>query len=227
MSFEVICTGCGAPSGPSVGLCPFCKTVMISPDDENFEQENSIMNLYEHGRLELALSLANKMYSQDENSKKDPAFLLLYAKILLDTEGPSSLIKSILSEAHLISPGNGEVLDYLELIEAKSFLRKGLEDPGEIQLKNLIRRAPKNVHAHFLLGSHLFWVDDQPGLAIPYLETCVRLSPNFLRAWGCLAAIYKKMGNEQLSIRAFQKCYELEQNPTMKAFFKQEIENQK
>lgn len=227
MSFERICSGCGAASGPSVGICPFCKTVMISADDQNFKQENSITQLYEKGRLDLALSLAKKMYSNDAESKKDVGFLLLYAKILIDTEGPTSLIKGVLSEAHLVDPTNKEILDYIDLTEAKGYLKKGLNDTGEVQLRNLIRRSPNNIHAHFLLGTHLFWSDEQSQMAIPYLETCVRLSPNFLRAWGCLGAIYKKMGNPQLSMRAFQKCAELEPDAEMKEFFLQQANSVK
>lgn len=221
MSFQLICTGCGAASGPSVGICPFCKTVMTSPGDKNFEQENSVTQLYEKGRVDLALSLAKKMFSGDPESKKDVRFLVLYAKILLDTEGPTSLIKSILAEAHLIEPTNQDILDYLDLMEARGYLKKGINDPGEVQLRNLIRRSPNNLHAHFLLGSHLFWIDEQLQMAIPHLETCVRLSPNFLRAWGCLGAIYKKMGNPQLAMRAFQKCAELESDSEMKEYFQQ------
>jgi len=219
MSFEQVCSGCGAPSGPSVGICPFCKTIMASPNGGNFLQEKSITQLYEKGRLDLALVLAKKLYMEDPESKKDISFLMLYAKLLIDTEGPSSLIKSTLSEAHFIDPANSDVLDYLELMEVRNYLRKGPNDIGEVQLKNLIRRSPKNVHAHFLLGTHLFWTDEMPQEAIPHLETCVRLSPNFLRAWGCLGAIYKKLGNPQLAMRAFQKCAELETESRMKEYF--------
>jgi hypothetical protein len=47
----------------------------------------------------------------------------------------------------------------------------------------------------------------------------VRLHPNFLRAWGCLGAIYKKLGNAQLAQMAFQKCAAIETNQNMKNFF--------
>jgi len=219
MSFELICSGCGAASGPSVGICPFCKTVMLSANDGNYQQEKSITQLYEKGQLGLALLLAKRLYSEDAASKKDISFLMLFAKILIESEGPSSLIKSALSDAHLLDPSDPNILDYLELTEIKRYLFKGPNDPGEVQLKSLIRRSPKNVHAHFLLGTHLFWTDEEPQAAIPHLETCVRLSPNFLRAWGCLGAIYKKLGNPQLAMRAFQKCAELETDTRMKNYF--------
>jgi tetratricopeptide (TPR) repeat protein len=219
MSFEVVCSGCGATSGPSVGICPFCKTVMISSHDKNFLQESSVLKHYDNGRLDFALSLANKMYKDDGESKKDVLFLLLYAKILIDTEAPTSQVRTILSEAHLVDPAQVEVLDYIELMQAKMQLKKELNDAGEMMIKNIIRRSPDNIHAHFILGSHLFWTEGELRLAIPHLETCVRLKPNYLRAWGCLAAIYKKMGNKQLAQRAFIKCAELETESKMKAYF--------
>lgn len=219
MSFEQVCSGCGAASGPSVGVCPFCKTIMVSSNDGNYQQEKSVTQLYEKGRLDLALLLAKKLYSEDAESKKDVSFLMLFAKILIESEGPSSLIRSALADAHLLDPSNPNILDYLELMEIKRYLDKGPNDPGEVQLKNLIRRSPGNVHAHFMLGTHFYWTDDEPLMAIPHLETCVRLSPGFLRAWGCLGAIYKKLGNSQLAMRAFQKCAELETESRMKNYF--------
>ncbi|MDZ4083715.1 MAG: hypothetical protein U1E10_12310 [Bdellovibrionales bacterium] len=224
MSFEQVCSGCGATSGPSVGICPFCKTLMTSSSDGNSLQEKSIAQLYEKGRLDLALVLAKKLYTEDPASKKDIGFLMLFAKILIDTEGPSSLTKGVLSEAHLLDPSNQDVMDYLELMEIKTYLKKGHNDTGEVQLKNLIRRSPGNTHAHFLLGTHLFWTDEQPQMAIPHLEICVRQSPNFLRAWGCLGAVYKKLGNSQLAMRAFQKCAELETESKMKEYFLQQAQ---
>ena len=196
---------------------------MSSPQDKNAEQENSVLKIYESGRLDLALDLAKKMYMSDPESKNDPGFVLIYVKILLDSEGPTSLIQGLLAEAHLLDPKRKDIMDYIELVEAKRYLKKGLNDTGETQLRNLLRRSPDNVQAHFILGTHLFWMDEQIQMAIPHLETCLRLSPNFLRAWGCLGAIYKKMGNSQLSIRAFQKCIELEPNERMKEYFEKEV----
>jgi cytochrome c-type biogenesis protein CcmH/NrfG len=60
-------------------------------------------------------------------------------------------------------------------------------------------------------------------LAIPYLESCVRLAPQLLRAWGCLGAIYRELGNKTLAVRAFQKCVELEREGKMKAFFNEQV----
>lgn len=80
-----------------------------------------------------------------------------------------------------------------------------------------------NVHAHFFLGAHRFWVLQDINRAIPHLEICVRLHPNFLRGWGCLGAIYKQLGNTQLARRAFEKCAQLENNSRVKDFFIQQM----
>lgn len=223
MSFEVICSNCGAPSGPSVGICPFCKSMMGSANGKNGIQDRSIESMYETGRLDTALGLAKNKYNTDENAKKDLSFLLLFVKILLDAEAPSVFIRGVLAQGLLIAPSSTDVLDYIDIVEAKSFLKKGIGDAGEKQVRNVLRRSPNSVHAHFLLGTHLFWAENQPQQAIPHLETVVRLSPTNLRAWGCLGAIYKKLNNPALALRAFQKCSELETNPSMKEFFLEEV----
>jgi predicted Zn-dependent protease len=222
MSFDVVCSGCGAPSSPSVGICPFCKTVMAANDGKEKHSIDSFIKLYNDGKLERALGLGTEMYKAKPELKSDLAFVLTFAKVLIESEGPSSKIRSVLAEAHLVTPESVDVIDYLEIVEAKNNLKKGLNDTGEIALKNLLRRSPKNVHAHFVLGTHLFWMDNESATAIPHLETCVRLHPNFLRAWGCLAAIYRKMGNNQLAQMAFQKCATIETNQSMKEFFEKQ-----
>lgn len=224
MSFRTICPGCGAPSGPSVGICPFCKTVLTSSGPgEAIGPGDSIGKLHSEGRLPLALAMARKYYDTDPQARQDARFLVLYTKILLESEGPSGQIRGLLAEAHLADPQNTEVLDYLELMEAKGLLREGLEDAGERRLKGLLRRSPQNMHAAFLLGTHLFWVEEQPAMALPWLETCARLAPNYLRAWGCLAAIYRALGNEPLAQRALQKCMDLEPESFMREFFKKQL----
>lgn len=226
MSFEVVCSGCGAVSSPSVGVCPYCKRIMSL--NHLFDQGgsgNTVESCYRSGDIARALYLAQKVYTEQADKKNDVQFLILYVRILIETEGPSFKIKDLLAQAQLLGSGNQEVLDYIEIMEARDFLRKGINDPGEIRLRNVIRRTPQNPYAHFYLGAHLFWEDSQKEMAIPYLENCVRTLPNFLRAWGCLASIYKKMGNLQLAQHAFRKCFELETNPRLKDFFEQELKN--
>jgi tetratricopeptide (TPR) repeat protein len=223
MSFDLICSGCGAPSGPSVGICPFCKTVLHKDKNSPPKKEDTLNQIYQDGRLDLALNLSKTMYAQDKDAKINPDFLLLFAKILFDSEAPSSYINNILGEAHLIDPNNSEVLDYMEILEARRHLKKGPNDDGKIILQKILRRSPKNSHAHFILGTHLFWTDQNISMAIPHLETCVHLTPNFLRAWGCLAVIYQRLNNPQLAFRAFQKCHELENSPKMKSYFAEQM----
>lgn len=222
VSFDIVCSGCGAPSSPSVGVCPFCKTVMAKADGESSPTSEALSRLYQEGNLVGALNLATGMLKAKPELSQDLSFALCYAKILIEAEGPSSRIRSVLGEAHISAPQNPEILDYLEIIEAKNLFKKGANDPGESALRKLLRRSPTNVHAHFLLGTHLFWVENDLTGAIPHLETCVRLHSNFLRAWGCLGAIYKKLGNAQLAQTAFRKCASLETNPAMREFFLKE-----
>ncbi len=159
------------------------------------------------------------MLKNSAELKSDLQFVITFSKILIETEAPSSQIRSLLAEATLHHPNNTDLIDYLEILEAKSGLKKGINDAGEMILRNILRRSPNNVHAHFILGTHLFWTDTESTMAIPHLEACVRLHPNFLRAWGCLGALYKKLGNLQLAKMAFDKCVQIESNPTMKEFF--------
>jgi hypothetical protein len=95
MSFEFVCDSCGAVSGPSVGMCPFCKTVLTKTTAESITF-NSVQKFYNDGRIDLALSSAQKFYKDKPELKTDVSFMLLYVKILLETEGPTSLINSIL-----------------------------------------------------------------------------------------------------------------------------------
>ncbi|MCB0412537.1 MAG: hypothetical protein KDD22_08435, partial [Bdellovibrionales bacterium] len=179
----------------------------------------NLQKLHAEGKVEQALTLGLGMLRSQPELKKDLPFVLCLVKILFETEAPSSQIKGLLAEAMLQSPNHIEINDYLEIIEAKRGLTKQKNDQGEQMLRAILRRSPNNVHAHFTLGTHLFWIDDEPHLAIPHLESCVRLHPNFLRAWGCLGALYRTLGNSQLAKMAFEKCAALETNPKMKEFF--------
>jgi cytochrome c-type biogenesis protein CcmH/NrfG len=223
MSFPLVCPNCGAPSSPSAGVCPFCKAVAALPLGSEAPGLTAIQNAYRDGNLPRALSLCAALESQDSKIVSNVEYLLSYAKILIETEGPSTKIKSLLGKAFAISPENVQVAEYLEIIEAKSMLTPELNDGGERQLANVLRRSPNNVHALFILGAHLFWASADSVSAIRYLERCVSLYPKFLRAWGCLGAIYEKLGNAALAARAYRICSSLETEPNMKAFFDQKI----
>jgi hypothetical protein len=222
MSFDLACKNCGANSGPSVGVCPFCKTVM-APPSANAGAIGGLENLYTDGRLDLALSTGLSLLKTKPEAKTDLSFVLVLLKIMIEAEAPTTSIRSLIAEALLHHPGASELNDTLELLDARSGLKKGKNDVGELMLRNLIRRSPNNVHAHFFLGTHFFWTDEDPMSAVAHLETCVRLHPKFLRAWGCLGAIYKKLGHVPLAKRAFETCVALESNPKMKELFLQQI----
>jgi cytochrome c-type biogenesis protein CcmH/NrfG len=175
---------------------------------------------YDQGRMSEALSMAKQADSPEH--QKDPEYLKLYATILLETEGPDSQIVGLLSKAHLLAPNHTEIMDYLELAEARLTLSHTPGSDGETRLKALLRRSPENVHALFFLGTHLYWTQNEQMQSMKMLERVVRLRPAFLRAWGCLGMIYKKLGNQPLASRAFKTCMTLETDSEMKKFFKEQ-----
>jgi cytochrome c-type biogenesis protein CcmH/NrfG len=219
MSFPIVCPNCGAPSGPSTGVCPFCKTAVVSAAGEGPRGGAAVKKAYEAGDLPLSLSLCASVAADDPKAMEDPDFLLTYARILIESEGPSSKIKSLLGRAYSLQPENPAVSEYLEIVDAKSQLTPEKNDLGEKKLSEILRRSPNNVHALFLLGAHLFWVSREPGPSIRYLERCVSLRPNFLRAWGCLGSVYESLGNRSLSANAYRRCVSLERDPEMRSFF--------
>ena len=221
MSFDVVCSNCGAPSAPSVGVCPFCKAVLTSEGATKSPPAITEINkFFNDGKIGMALALAQAAEKNKPSLLKNIRFVLLYVKILLETSGPSSKIKSLLSQALLEHPGNSNLIEYLEIIDARSNFSREKNDMGEIELANIIRRSPKNVHALFLLGSHLFWVEKDLQKSLVYLERCYRLRPNFLRASACLAALYKSVGLNAQASRLFKQCARLERNREMKTYFK-------
>ena len=221
MSFDIICTNCGAPSSPSVGVCPFCKTILTSKSSGKGSPTITQLNkFFNDGKIDNALSLVKSAEQNKPALLKNVRFVLLYVKILLEVDGPSGKIKGLLSHTLLEHPGDPNLIEYMEVVNARSNLSRGKYDVGEVELTNLIRRSPKNVHALFLLGSHLFWVEKETQRSLRYLERCYRLRPNFLRASACLGAIYKKIGLNAQANRIFRKCALLETNKDMKAYFK-------
>lgn len=222
MSFDILCENCGAPSSSSVGTCPYCKAIFQNKKKKKPETPllGRLKKEYKEGHIDKVLFDCDLLYRSKEKMQENSSFLLLYVKVLLETEGPASKIRSLLSRVLLNDPENSEALDYLDILEAKEELTEGVDDPGEQKLKRIIKRSPKNAYAYFLLGSHLFWVDREDAMALKYLEKAVKLHPRFIRAWGCLGAIYRSLGNDTLSKRAFGHAAKLESNPRMKKFFK-------
>jgi predicted Zn-dependent protease len=225
MSFPVVCPSCGAPSGPSTGVCPFCKSVVAAGKRKDEPASlTELRKVYRDGNLPRALSLCASVAAEKPKMLENVEFLLIHAKILLETEGPTSMIKSLLGKAYALEPANREVVEYLEITEAKSLLTRQAADPGEQKLADVIRRSPGNAHALFFLGAHLFWLSGDTASSLRYLERCVRAHPKFLRAWGCLGAVYEKLGQAALAAKAYRQCLALETEPTMKTFFKRKVE---
>ncbi len=221
MSFETICSGCGAVSGPSVGVCPFCKSVMATPGKET-KEFSTLLKLWSEGKTNLALPLAATLAKEKPDLNSNFEFLLTYAKILIEVEGPSSQIRTLLSRAHFLQPENQDVIDYLAFTEAVRHFKQGA-DEAETILNQILKRSPTNAHVHFALGAHLFWTEKTYPAAIAHLERCVQLRPSFLRAWGALGALYRQIGKSDLAARAFQTCLKLETNPSMIEFFKGQL----
>jgi tetratricopeptide (TPR) repeat protein len=219
MSFDIVCVNCGAPSSPAIGVCPYCKSVMTTEVEKRTPAIGSIKKSFNDGQLERALSLAKVLETQKPDSLKSKEFVLLYTKILLEAEGPSTKIKSLLNQALVDNPSDPQLLEYLEVAEAESNLSREKEDAGEIALTNIIRRSPENVHALFLLGAHLFWIEKDAQRALRYLEQCVRLRPNFFRAKACLAAIYKALRMDDLAARFCNECASKASDQKTKEFF--------
>ena len=221
MSFDIICANCGAPSAPSVGICPFCKTILTSQSpSKDSPTIIKINKFFKDGKVGNALLLAKTAEQKKSALLKNPRFVLLYVKILLEADGPSGKIKSLLSYALLEHPGDPNLIEYMEVVDARSNLSRKKHDVGEIELANIIRRSPKNVHALFLLGSHLFWIERETQRSLLYLEQCCRLRPNFIRANACLGALYKELGLNARADKLFRKCATLETNKEMKTYFK-------
>ncbi len=219
MSFDLVCKSCGATSGPSVGICPYCKCVMASLDTEENPSLKAVRAAFQEGRVEQALVLGKELEKAKPALRKNASFALLMAQILLEAEAPSSQIRALLVEAMMEDEGNTTLLDFLDIVQAKGLLGHEARDAGEMLLGTVIRRSPENAHAHFLLGAHLFWIEKQPGKALKHLEEAVKLRPAFLRAQACLGALYQTLKNPALAAKCFRKCKELERSSGMKKYF--------
>jgi len=222
MNFETICQNCGALSSPAVGVCPYCKSVMVKDTEEEKQTPaiSKIRSLFDEGDIDQALVLAQTLETQKPDAAKGAEFALLYAQILIEVDGPSSKIKSVLNRAIVENPSDDRLLEYLEIIEADSNLSQEKNDAGEVALVNVVRRSPDNAHALFLLGSHLFWVENDTQRSLTHLERCVQLRPNFLRAKACLAAVYKKLGLNGNAERLLSECAVKTSDRSTKEFFR-------
>lgn len=219
MNFDIVCANCGALSSPSIGVCPYCKSVMITDAEKKIPVIVDIKKFFNDGRLEQALLLAKTLETQKSDALKSKEFALLYAQILFEADGPSTKIKSILNQALIDNSSDPQLLEYLEVAEAESNLSRNKDDAGEVALSNIIRRSPENAQALFLMGTHLFWVEKDAQRALKYLEQCVRLRPNFFTAKVCLIRVYKTLKMDDLAVRFCNEFALKATDPEMKKFF--------
>jgi predicted Zn-dependent protease len=216
MAFDVICKNCGAPSGHSVGFCPFCKCPMSDTESEHSASYDALLQSYTSGDSELSVVQVNKLFEKKDDLLEDTELLILVVKILLETEAPRSRVATLLAEAMMKHPNNEQIKLYYKLQQAKNSLKVQSFDEAEMILRNILKTDPKNVHANFILGAHLFWDEGKHQEAIKYLEACTKEHPKFKRAWGCLVAVYSKIGNTHLSKKALDKFKELESSLAVK-----------
>jgi predicted ATP-dependent serine protease len=80
MNFDIICSNCGASSSPTVGVCPYCKSVMTTEDDKQHPSISKIRTLFNDGKIDQALSLANNLAVQKPESLKSTNFVLSYMR---------------------------------------------------------------------------------------------------------------------------------------------------
>lgn len=216
MAFDVICENCGAPSGHVVGFCPFCKCPMSNVDVEHSASYDALLQSYTSGDSDLSVVQVNKLLEKKDELIEDTELLLLTVKILIETEAPRTRVATLLAEAMMKHPHNEQIKLYYNINQAKNNLKVQAFDEAEMVLRNVLKADPKNVHANFILGAHLFWEEEKPQEAIKYLEACVRENPKFKRAWGCLGAAYEKIGNIHLSRNSIEKFKELENSLVVK-----------
>lgn len=220
MSFDIVCSHCGASSSSVVGVCPYCKTVMMSEEDKQNPSIPKIKKFYSEGKTDQALLLADDLVKQKKEILSNANFAVLYVQILIEVDAPSGMIKSALIRALNASPQHPQLLEYMEVAECEANLSHEQDDAGEIGLANVIRRSPGNVHALFILGAHLFWIEKDAQRALRYLEQCVRQRPVFIRAKACLAAVYKDLKMNEHAARLLHECALQSSNKKDKAFFK-------
>ncbi len=176
----------------------------------------ALIQSYTSGDLDLAVVQVNQLLEKKDELIEDTELLLLTVKVLMETEAPRTRVATLLAEAMMKHPKNEQIKLYYKIHQAKNNLRSQAFDEAEMVLRNVLKIDPKNVHANFILGAHVFWEEDKPQEAIKCLEACVRENPKFKRAWGCLSAAYEKIGNKHLAKHALDKFKSLENSLVVK-----------
>ena len=224
MSFELTCPKCGAHSGPSVGTCPYCKTIMSAAAQNGAPMAPemvAVQRYFDSGSIDQALTLASAAETHAPELLKNREFQVLYSRILIETEAPACKIRAILNQVLLKSPNDADATDYLGILDAKMNFTAHESSGGESRLTEILKRRKDLDLAYFVFGAHLFWERAETQMSVRHLDAAIRLRPNFLRAWGCLGAIHRQIGNEPLAQKAFQNCLRLETEPGMRKYFQE------
>ena len=137
MSFDIKCNNCGAPSSVSVGVCPFCKTTFTNKKNGKKESPliSRIKSNYKDGKIDEVLFACKELYRNKDKIKENNNFLLIYLKALIESDGPSTVIRSLISQILMNDPENIEVMDYLDILDARDELSEEKNDTGEQKLK--------------------------------------------------------------------------------------------
>lgn len=221
MSFELICHSCGAPSGPAVGICPFCKSVLSPESKKKYSPAlRRLRTLFDEGKLEQAALLAREATrSSDEKISGNAQILSICAQILFEVEAPTAELNSILAKASLLEPDDRGIQDLMNLVQAKVAINYRNSQEGKLLINNILKHQPNHPHALFLLATYVNSKESNPVLAMVYLEKALRARPNFLKAWACLAGIASRVGNSHVAEKALLKALSLETNASMKLYF--------
>lgn len=221
MSFELICESCGAASGPSVGICPFCKSVLVSETSKKASPAlRRLKTLFSEGKMEEAALIAREALKSKEELSENVEILSICTQILFEVEAPSSQLKGVLAKASLIAPEHKGIQELMKLVQAKSAISYGNPEEGKKMLESILKSNPGNPHALFLLATYVNSKENDPVLAVVYLERALKSRPNFLRAWACLASISARMDKTHMAETALLKAISLETNKNMKDFFR-------
>src|SRR4051812_14196622 len=117
MATERDCENCGATCSPSSSNCVFCKAPLSAESATKTHDEGidstlaNILQFYQEGKVDKALSITHIVLKQRPEIERNLPFLLVHAKLLIESEGVTARIKTQLSKAYMISPNHPEVTE--------------------------------------------------------------------------------------------------------------------
>lgn len=223
MTDKIICRKCGAPQSSFREKCSYCLAQLIKNEKSEIGILSIAKGYFLKGELPRSLNFLETLAKEKPEESKQADYIILYLRILIEMDGPQSKMRTLLANGLVNHPENKMLLEIQEIFDAREKLKKGPNDAGELALRDLLLRSPDNYLALFTLASHMFWSDGDTKNTPVLLERCVRIRPVFVRAWGCLGAIYKTVGKVEQSRYAFQMCIKLENSEKMKKFYLEQI----